>query len=60
MDKPIPRSPAQRRLPVQARPILRDGPAQPTTDGVIPAVVDCSKLRGAARDMCYGATYRSW
>lgn len=49
------------RLPRQAAPVLRDG-ARPTgpigTAGLEPAAVDCNKLRGIARDMCYRAKAR--
>jgi hypothetical protein len=49
------------RLPRQAAPVLRDGtrPAGPIgTAGLEPAAVDCNKLRGIARDMCYRAQAR--
>jgi hypothetical protein len=49
------------RLPRQAAPVFRDGsnPAGPIgTAGVEPSAVDCNRLRGIARDMCYRARAR--
>jgi hypothetical protein len=49
------------RLPVLARPVVRDATRPGSSaggPGVDPAAVDCSKLRGLARDMCYRSQAR--
>ncbi len=47
------------RIPVLARPVLREGIAGRSVDrGVEAAAADCSRLRGLARDMCYRALAR--
>jgi hypothetical protein len=47
------------RMPVLARPVLREGPGgRGAGSGVEAAAADCSKLRGLARDMCYRALAR--
>jgi hypothetical protein len=54
-------SPSSLRMPVLSAPVVRDGgrPSGPLgTAGLAASAVDCSKLRGIARDMCYRATAR--
>jgi hypothetical protein len=49
------------RLPRLAAPVVRES-TRPTgpigTAGIEPSAVDCNKLRGIARDMCYRARAR--
>jgi hypothetical protein len=49
------------RLPRQAAPVVRES-TRPTgpigAEGLEPSAVDCNRLRGIARDMCYRARAR--
>ena len=54
-------NPTSLRMPVLSAPVVRDSGRPPGplgTMGLEVSAVDCSRLRGIARDMCYRAQAR--
>jgi hypothetical protein len=61
MNNPSPPGRQTIKLPIQARPVHRDGWTAPAArepaSGMQAAQSECSDLRGLARQMCYAAQY---